>query len=123
MPGTFVGSSTSQTASRFWVPASVRSKPGASPGLPRCTRNAIGPLPGLSGAGASLSDQRSQPARDRWVIRCSPPTSRPKYLPQRLAPVTGWPYNTVGGGSKVLSTENAETSMRPTGSPTAFARR
>nr|CRL82463.1 hypothetical protein CPGR_05685 [Mycolicibacter nonchromogenicus] len=53
MPGTRIGSSTNQTASRFWVPASVRSKPGACPGVPRCTRSAIGPLPGRSGAAAS----------------------------------------------------------------------
>ena len=62
MAATFIGSSTSQTARRFWVPASVRSNPHPSP---RCTRNANGPLPGFSGAVLSLSDQRSQPARDR----------------------------------------------------------
>src|SRR6185312_5415324 len=123
MPGTLVGSSTSHTANRFCVPASVRSKPGASPGVPRWTRNAIGPLPGLSGAAASLSDQRSQPARDRWVMRCSSPACRPRYLPHRLAPVTSRPYSAVVGGSKVLSTERADTSTRLTGRPTACRRR
>src|ERR1700737_3666858 len=131
MPGTLAGSSTNHTANRFWVPASVRSKPGAggpatlspgaggpatlrpgaggpatlrpgaggpatlrpgaSPGLLgsfKCTRNAIGPLPGFSGAAASLSDQRSQPARDRCVMRCSSPTCTPRYLPHRLAAAT-----------------------------------
>ena len=65
-PPALAGSSTNHTASRFWVPASVRSNP---PPPPKCTRSAIGPLPGFSGAGLSLSDQRNQPARDRWAIR------------------------------------------------------
>ncbi len=67
-----MGSSTSQTANRFCVPASVRSNPIRSSGVLgffKCTRSAIGPFPGFSGAAASCSDQRSQPARDRWVIR------------------------------------------------------
>ena len=34
---------------------------------------------------------RSQPARDRWVIRCNSPICRPRYLAQRWAPVTGCP--------------------------------
>ena len=122
MPGTLAGSSTSHTASRFWVPASVRSKPRLWSGLLgffRCTRSAIGPLPGFSGAAASLSDQRSQPARDKWVIRCSSPACSPRYLPQRLVPVTAWPCNTEIAGSNVLSTENADTSMRPMVRPTA----
>ena len=123
MPGTFAGSSTSHTASRFCVPASVRSKPGASPGVPRWTRSAIGPLPGFSGAAASLSDHRSQPARDRCVIRCRSPACRPRYLPHRLAPVTVWPCSALIGGSKVLSTDSADTSTRPTVSPTAWRRR
>src|SRR5271163_1027827 len=123
MPGTLCGSSTSHTASRFWVPASVRSKPGPSPGLPRWTRNAIGPLPGFSGAAASLSDQRSQPARDRWVIRISSPARMPRYLPQRSAPVTVTPCRALIGGSKVLSTDSAATSIRPMVLPTAWRRR
>src|SRR5277367_1155527 len=123
MPGTLCGSSTSHTASRFWVPASVRSKPDPSPGLPRWTRNAIGPLPGFSGAAASLSDQRSQPARDRWVIKISSPARKPRYLPQRSAPVTVRPCSVLIGGSKVLSTDNAATSTRPIVRPTAWRRR
>ena len=89
MPGTCAGSSTSHTASRFWVPASVRSKPGALPGVPRCTRSAIGPLPGRSGAAASLSDHRSQPARDRWAIRISLPASQPEVLAPPIGPDNG----------------------------------
>src|SRR3984885_9417079 len=123
IPGTFFGSSTSHTASRFWVPASVRSKPGPSPGVPRWTRNAIGPLPGFSGAAASLSDQRSQPARDRWVIRISSPACMPRYLPHRSAPVTVTPCSALIGGSKVLSTDSAATSIRPMVLPTAWRRR
>src|ERR1700733_8683480 len=123
IPGTFFGSSTSHTASRFWVPASVRSKPGASPGGPRWTRSAIGPLPGFSGAAASLSDQRSQPARDRWVIKISSPARKPRYLPHRSAPVTVRPCSALIGGSKVFSTDNAATSTRPTVRPTAWRRR
>ena len=96
MPGTCFGIvTTSHTASRFWVPASVRSKPGALPGVPRCTRSAIGPLPGRSGAAASLSDQRNQPARDRWAIRNSSPACSPRYLPHRCAPTTVWPCSDV----------------------------
>src|SRR5947209_11245942 len=123
MPGTCCGSVTSQTASRFWVPASVRSNPGASPGLPRWTRSAIGFLPGFSGVADSLSDQRSQPARDRWVIRISSPVRMPRYLPQRSAPVTVRPCSALIGGSKVLSTDSAATSTRPMVLPTAWRRR
>src|SRR5271154_7452448 len=111
MPGTFLGPPPSPPASRFWVPASVRSKPGPSPGVPRWTRKAIGPLPGFNGAAASLSDQRSPPAR------------MPRYLPQRSAPVTVTPCSAVIGGSKVLSTDSAETSIRPMVLPTAWRRR
>ena len=85
MPGTCSGSSTSHTANRFWVPASVRSNPGALPGVPRCTRSAIGPLPGRSGAAASLSDHRNQPARDRWAIS----NRLPGLQTQILAPAVG----------------------------------
>ena len=125
MPGTLAGSSTSQTASRFWVPASVRSNPeagsGLAPGVPRCTRSAIGPLPGFSGAAASLSDQRSQPALDRWVIRCSSPACIPGTCPTGWRPVTVWPCSTEIAGSNVLSTENADTSMRPMVQPDGVA--
>ena len=89
MPGTCLGSSTSHTASRFWVPASVRSKPGALPGVPRWTRSAIGPLPGRSGAAASLSDQRNQPARDRWAIRNRLPGLQSQVFAPPLRPDDG----------------------------------
>ncbi|SKU75348.1 Uncharacterised protein [Mycobacteroides abscessus subsp. abscessus] len=121
--GTAAGSLTTHTANRFWVPASVRSNPGASPGVPRCTRSAMGPFPGLRGAAASLSDQRNQPARDRWVTRCRSPACSPRYLPQRVAPVTVWPCKAVIGGSKVLSTDRADISMRPMVAPVAWRRR
>ena len=125
MPGTFAGSSTSHTARRFWVPASVRSNPHPSPPArsPRCTRSAMGPFPGFNGAGLSLSDQRSQPARDRWVTRCSPPASTPRNLPQRWAAVTVRPCSADGAGSNVFSADSDAISTRSTARPTAHRRR
>ena len=83
-------------ASRLRVPASVRSKPDPSESA---TRNPIGLLPGRSGAVASFSDQRSQPARARWKTRCSPSASTSMNFPNRATPVTGSPASAVGGGS------------------------
>ncbi len=68
MPGTAAGSATRYTARRLRVPASVRSNPAPSVNL---TRSASGPRPGLGGSGGCFSRHRSQPARARWVIRCS----------------------------------------------------
>ena len=63
----------------------VRPRSGRSPDpSSRCTRSAIGPLPGLSGVVGSSSRHRSQPARARWMTRCRPSTSRSRNLPWRL---------------------------------------
>src|SRR3954453_199209 len=127
MPGTSCGSRTTYTASRFWVPCSVRSKPAWAgpdePAEPRWTRRAIGPLPGLSKVFGSWSRQCSQPARDRCAIRCRPSTSRSRNFPCRVAPVTVRPPSDVTGGSKVFSTLIDATSTRATTRPTAFSTR
>src|SRR4051795_2557142 len=127
MPGTSCGSRTTYTASRFWVPCSVRSKPAWAgpdePAEPRWTRRAIGPLPGLSKVFGSWSRQCSQPARDRCAIRCRPSTSRSRNFPCRAAPVTVKPPSEVTGGSKVFSTVIDATSTRATTSPTALSTR
>ena len=115
-------------ASRFWVPCSVRSKPVPSS---RRSRAAIGPRPGFGGAGGSFSRQCSQPARARWMTRCSasgalgaePPISMSRNLPCRPAPVTSSPAIAVGGGSNVFSALNATMSSRATAWPTARSRR
>src|SRR3954463_11543902 len=120
MPGTSCGSRTTYTASRFWVPCSVRSKP---PPSARWTLSAIGPLPGLSRVVGSWSRQCSQPARDRCAIRCRPSTSRSRNFPCRVAPVTVRPPSDVTGGSKVFSTVIEATSTRATTWPTAFSTR
>lgn len=62
MPGTSCGERTTYAASRFWVPASVRSNPAPSENR---TRSAIGDLPGRSIVAGDCSDQRSQPALAR----------------------------------------------------------
>ncbi len=60
------GVATNQADSCFWVPASVRSKPGTLLEIPGLMRSAISPWPGHSNAEVSLSDQRNQPTRDRF---------------------------------------------------------
>src|SRR3954447_624288 len=118
MPGTSCGSRTTYTASRFWVPCSVRSKPAP---FARCTRNAIGPLPGLSNVVGSCSRQCSQPARDKCAMRWRPSTSRSRNFPCRAAPVPVNPPSELTGGSKVLSTLMDATSTRATTWPTALS--
>src|SRR4051794_15497831 len=118
MPGTSCGSRTTYTASRFWVPCSVRSKPAP---FARWTRSAIGPLPGLSSVDGSCSRQCSQPARDRCAMRCRPSTSRSRNFPCRAAPVTVNPPSELTGGSNVFSTLMDATSTRATTWPTALS--
>src|SRR3954451_7674871 len=118
MPGTSCGSRTTYTASRFWVPCSVRSKPAP---FARWTRSAIGPLPGLSSVVGSCSRQCSQPARDRCAMRCRPSTSRSRNFPCRAAPVTVNPPSDVTGGLNVFSTLMDATSTRATTWPTALS--
>ena len=71
MPSIVDGSRVTYTASRFCVPASVRSKPPAATpsSSTKTTRNASGPLPGLGGTADTSSRQCSQPARARCVTR------------------------------------------------------
>ncbi len=116
MPGTSAGSRAQYTASRFWVPASVRSKP--SPPASR-TRRASGPRPGRGGAAGRVSCQRSHPARARWTTRCGPSSvERSRNLPCRRTAVTSRPSTAPSGGSYVLRTLTATGSTRSIVRPT-----
>ena len=79
--------------------------------------------PGAARCWASASDQRSQPARARWKIRCTPSQSRSTNLPCRETASTGAPVSACGGGSKVFSTENDPSSTPVTASPTVRSAR
>src|SRR6185437_6083317 len=116
MPGTSIRSGTTYTASRFCVPASVRSQPQPPS---RCTCSASGPRPGFAGAAGISSRHCNQPPRDRWQARYIWSSLTARNLPRRSAPRTVVPVSEEIGGSKVLSAENAATSTRWTASPLA----
>ena len=120
MPGTSFTSRTMYAARDFFVPASVRSNPDPSENR---TRSAIGDLPGRITVWGSASDQRSHPARARWKTRWMPSTSRSRNLPCRDQPSTIPPASAVGGGSKVLRTENDASSTLATARPSVRSAR
>ncbi len=124
-PGTSEGERTTQIASDFFVPYSVRSKPVPSS---RIIRAASGPLPRPAPGVGAVSRHRSHPARARWNSRwtresAASPIVRSRNLPCRSTAEMVWPSRADTGGSKVLSAANDTTSKRFTSRPTRRARR
>jgi hypothetical protein len=96
IPGTSAGSRTTYTASFFCVPASVRSKPEPSSST---VRIAIGPLPGRTSVVDCSSFHRNQPARARWMIRCTPWAEMSMNFPCRCTSSISNPTRDEIGGS------------------------
>ena len=126
MPGTSAGSRTTYMASRFCVPASVRSKPLSGPPSnsgARCRRSASGPLPGRGGAGGQVVAPLQPAGPGQVHDQVQPIDVEVQELAVAARSGTVSPNNADTGGSNVLTALNAATSTRATTRPTARSRR